>query len=660
MFRTISALVLSALLSASSGAKASAEINSAADLPISEWVKHASFSSLSLSPDGKRIAMVVPKTDRSSVVVLTIEGMVPTLNMEQHQDEHITDVTWVSNERLILSLGQRFDGYEEVFSTGELVAMNYDGKKSRYLFGYRGRDEVGSRIKVSQAQAASATLGTDRIHDDRYVMTQVSSWFTDVRAPKWCRMDVYTGKTQCESNLPDKGAWRGGLAEGEVLRVVTLTDSDGINRTYYRPERGAKWTLVADESKTGEALVPAAWTGKGTEFYVYHEKNSGPSGLSKFDPTTLKVTPVIEPEFASVRNVLLGIDRRTAASVMLGGGRGSIKPLKHGPELQLIRALGAQFPGEKAYPVQFSDDGKVALVFLQSDVSSDRYFLYRFDDKKLLDLGSAHAALNPDWMATTEAVVTKVRDQLSVESYLTLPIGTSEKNPAPLLVIPHGGPFGVRDEWEFDSETQLFASRGYAVLRVNFRGSGGYGKKFEYAGYKQWGKAMQNDLLDVSQAIAKRTDIDANRVAIYGVSYGGYAALMGGAQSPGFYKAVISVAGVSDLRLLYTRGDTEDSDYFVKSLERSLGRENLAALSPVSNAAKIKAPVMLVHGARDQRVPIAHAERMRSTLAKAGNKPEWYVEQKEGHGFYAPENKAAMYTKVLAFLDKHVKNATVK
>ena len=135
MSRTISVLLLSALLSVSSGAQASAEIKSAADLPVSEWVKHAAFSSISLSPDGKHIAMIVPKTDRSGLAVLAVDTMKPTLNMLQRQDEYIVGATWVSNERLVLELGRRFDGNEAPGGTGELAAINFDGKRAKYLFG---------------------------------------------------------------------------------------------------------------------------------------------------------------------------------------------------------------------------------------------------------------------------------------------------------------------------------------------------------------------------------------------------------------------------------------------------------------------------------------------------------------------------------------------
>ncbi len=632
-------------------------IASAADLPISEWVKQPSFESIRISPDGKHMSMIIPKDDRSAFAVLSIADMKATMHVQQRADEYIVDANWVSNERIVLELGQRFSGNDAPTATGELAAVDYNGKRSAYLFGYRGKMSTGTNIKTGAAERAAATLISDRLIDDRYIMTIIRSFEADAGTPsRWCRMDVYSGAQRCESNLPGRGQLEGFLLDDKnVLRAIALNDVDGLTHLHYRADQKADWEKIADESKTSEGISPAAWTGTEQQFYVYHSRARGPTALSKFDPATGKFTVVHQPTSASVGSVLLGTDRRTPFAVRLLGGRGSIKPLKKGAELDLVMQLASTFPGEVATPLQFSDDGKVALVEVKSDLTSSDYYLYEFASKKMTSLGGARQWLNADWMAPTEPMLSKASDGMELESFLTLPLGASKLTPAPLVVIPHGGPFGVKDDWYFETETQLLASRGYAVLRVNFRGSGGYGKKFEQAGFKQWGRAMQTDLRDVADVVLKREELDPDRVAIFGASYGGYAALMGGVQEPERYKAVISVVGVTDLELMYTRGDIEDSLYGVKFMERAIGRAQLAEYSPVNHAGKIKAPVLLIHGKLDQRVPIAHAERMKKALEAAGNAPEWYVESKEGHGFYTPENRAAMYEKVLAFLDKHVK-----
>jgi dipeptidyl aminopeptidase/acylaminoacyl peptidase len=637
---------------------AAAAPKTAAEISVYDFVRQAEFTDLSLSPDGKYLAMIIPKDDRSAFAVLDLATMKPTLNIQQRQDEYISNATWVSNTRIVLALGRRFSGFDAASPTGELAAVNFDGTKSKYIFGFRGRESTGTNIKLGLSQYASAQLMSDRLTDERFAQIAVRKWDSgpDTK-PEWCRLDVFSGAQKCERAAPGKGALSGYLLdENNRLRWLALTDADEAQALYYRAVEG-DWKKVITNAD-GRTLHPLAWSSKNSEIYVAQVSAAGPAALATLDPETGLVKVVFQPTLASIGDVVLGLDRKTPFAVTLGEGRGGYKPLKTGPELDLLKALSQTFPGEVVLPAQFSTDGKKALIAVGSDVSARYNYIYDFNSKKLTELGSARRWLPSALMATTEVLQVSSRDGLILESYLTLPAGASKSQPVPMVLIPHGGPFGVRDYWGFDSETQLLASRGYAVLRVNFRGSGGYGLKFERAGYKQWGQAMQTDLTDAVNTVIKRGDIDANRLAIYGASYGGYAALMGGITEPARYKAVISYVGVTDLPLMYTRGDIEDTTYGQKYLARALGKVDLEQYSPVNLAEELKAPVLIVHGGQDRRVPIAHAERMRDALKKAGNAPEWLVKPKEEHGFFATDSKVEMYTKLLSFLDQHVKNAT--
>lgn len=226
----------------------------------------------------------------------------------------------------------------------------------------------------------------------------------------------------------------------------------------------------------------------------------------------------------------------------------------------------------------------------------------------------------------------------------------------PLVVLPHGGPHGIREEWWWEPWSQLLASRGYAVLQVNFRGSGGYGQAFQTAGYRQWGGLMIDDLIDATRWAVEQGHADGKRVCTLGASFGGYAALMSAAREPELFRCAISYVGVSDLALMHSRGDIQDSSYGESYLKRVIGEDadELADFSPTTHAADIKAAVMLIHGGEDVRVPIIHAERMRKALAKADRPVEWMVEDSEGHGFYRESHRLAfLYEGVLAFLAKH-------
>ncbi|MCG8464102.1 MAG: prolyl oligopeptidase family serine peptidase, partial [Xanthomonadales bacterium] len=246
------------------------------------------------------------------------------------------------------------------------------------------------------------------------------------------------------------------------------------------------------------------------------------------------------------------------------------------------------------------------------------------------------------------------RDGQKLRGYLTLP--ADEKKPYPLVVLPHGGPFGIRDYRDFNGEVQLLAHNGYAVLQVNFRGSGGYGTAFEKAGHRQWGQAMQDDLTDATQWLVEQGYADKNRMCIFGASYGGYAALMGVIREPDLYRCAIGYAGVYDLNMMYEEGGLRYYSDGVTYLERTLGEDSpeLKAYSPVHQVDKIKVPLFIAHGGEDRVVPDEHAKALRDALKDANKEFEWLHYRREVHGFANQEHLQAFYSKVLAFLDEHI------
>jgi dipeptidyl aminopeptidase/acylaminoacyl peptidase len=263
-------------------------------------------------------------------------------------------------------------------------------------------------------------------------------------------------------------------------------------------------------------------------------------------------------------------------------------------------------------------------------------------------------------MATVQPFSFRARDGLEMYGYLNNPKGykldTLKK--MPLIVHPHGGPIGPRDDWGFNWETQMLASRGYLVLQLNFRGSGGYGNGFQDKGHGEWGGAMQDDLTDVTKWAIDKGYADPERICIYGASYGGYASLMGVAKEPDLYRCAIGYVGVYDLvSTMFKKGDIKDRKSGRRFLEHTLGtdigarREN----SPALQATKIKAGVFLAAGMDDERAPYQHTEAMRDALKAAGHPADVVILQdKEGHGFYKEANNLNLYTKMFAFLDRYI------
>jgi dipeptidyl aminopeptidase/acylaminoacyl peptidase len=257
-------------------------------------------------------------------------------------------------------------------------------------------------------------------------------------------------------------------------------------------------------------------------------------------------------------------------------------------------------------------------------------------------------------MAAAEPVSIPVRDGTAVPGYFTAP-RRSAGSPPPLIVLPHGGPHGVRDHWDFDPEVQLLAAAGFAVLRVNYRGSGGYGAAFQAAAYGRWGELPIDDLVDAARWATGTGRADAGRVCLYGASFGGYAALRASARAPDLFRCAVGYAGVYDLALMRRSGDIQERRLGRGFLDVAVGTDEsaLRAASPVSAAQEIRAAVLLAHGAKDQRAPLAHAEAMRAALIAAEHPPEWLVEPAEGHGFHDPRARERFYARLLEFLVKN-------
>ena len=307
------------------------------------------------------------------------------------------------------------------------------------------------------------------------------------------------------------------------------------------------------------------------------------------------------------------------------------------------------------------EQSKRMLVFSYSDRSPGTVYLFDFRTRKLEFLIDSRPWIVPAQMAESRVVKFAARDELPLSALLTLPRGVPAKN-LPLLVIAHGGPWVPGYSWGWDAEAQFFASRGYAVIQPNFRGTMGMGLKHLLASFKQWGLAMQDDMTDTALWAVKQGIADPKRMCIYGASYGGYAAMQALVKTPELFQCGINFVGVTDLQLFHsvTWSDISDSDFSRYLLPVMVGdadrdKAQLRATSPAQNADRIKMPVFMAYGGEDRRVPIIHGERMRDALDKLGKPYEWMVKSDEGHGYAKLENRVEFYSRFEAFLKKSLR-----
>jgi dipeptidyl aminopeptidase/acylaminoacyl peptidase len=315
-----------------------------------------------------------------------------------------------------------------------------------------------------------------------------------------------------------------------------------------------------------------------------------------------------------------------------------------------------KLPGENVRFVSGSTDGDMSIVLAEADADPGTFYLYDRNTKKLTPLLARASWINPEVMASKQPFEFAARDGLSLQGYVSYPPGQESAKHLPTVVVVHGGPFGVSDEWDFDPYVQALATHGYAVLQVNYRGSSGRGYDFERAGWKEWGGKMQDDVTDATHWAIAQNIADPQRICIFGGSYGGYAALEGAVKEPDLYKCAIGYVGVYDLTLMFSRGDIPQSTSGENFQKRTLGEDMdvLAQRSPVNQLDHLKARVMLVVGGEDYRVPSVQGSNLHMALLKRHIAHEWMDKPGEMHGFYDEGNLTELYKNMVEFVSSSI------
>lgn len=308
-----------------------------------------------------------------------------------------------------------------------------------------------------------------------------------------------------------------------------------------------------------------------------------------------------------------------------------------------------------------TDNEDKYLVIVQSDKLYGKYYYYDATSGEVILLYDLMPQLKEEDMAEMLPISFMSRDGIKLHGYITLPHAVREGKKVPLIVNPHGGPQGIRDSWGFNPETQLFASRGYATLQVNFRISGGYGKEFFKSGFKQIGRKVMDDVEDGVAYVIEQGWVDANKIAIYGASHGGYATLMGLVKTPDLYTCGVDYVGVSSIFTFFESFPEYWKPYkdMVKEIWYDLDnpeeREIAKEVSPVFQLDKIKKPLFVVQGANDPRVKIAESDQIVVALRNKGFEVPYMVKYDEGHGFSKEENSIDFYKCMMGFISEHLK-----
>jgi dipeptidyl aminopeptidase/acylaminoacyl peptidase len=634
-----------------------------AEVPLADFAASPAYGDVRISPDGENLAATMLQNGQVVLALFTVPGMnIKALRPREGDD--VADFAWVAPDRLIYNEGQHVEGNDRPFSTGELFTVKADGTGVAMLFGYRAGEQghTASHIQRATADAAAGFLIAPLRDDPNHALIATYAWNGPGHSanklgvhPEAYKIDVRDGRKSLVTTSPLRGA--DFLADHSgAIRFAYGIDTDQVRRVWYRDTDG-DWKLLHDEAKTHQRFTPLMFNRSNDAVYVVCDGANGIGGICRWNAKTHEQETLWSAKEAAATGLVTTFDGLDAFAIRSMPGRTAVTLLdKNAPEASALISMMQQFPGEDVEITSASRDGKRVIAFVHSDTDPGVFYLYEADKKKARALFERRPSIKPAQMAAVEPVSLKARDGTDLHGYLTRPLGKETAKQLPTVVLVHGGPYGERDKWEFDSEVQMLASRGYAVMQVNFRGSGGYGDAFETAGFKEWGGKMQDDVTDATRWVIEQGVADAKRICVYGTSYGGYAALEGAVKEPDLYKCAIGNAGIYDLRLMHSRGDVPQSVFGENYLKLVLGTDSsdLWERSPMAHLDSLKAAVMLIAGGADARVPSVQAENLHNRLTERKVAHEWLYEGREGHGFYTAAHVAAMYDKILAFLDHNI------
>ena len=631
-----------------------------ARVPLEAFAARPAMASPRISPNGAHVAVISRQGEAEKVLIYDVASPQSTLvGYDIPKDVEVDWIDWANDSRLLIGFSkpttERFRGVTYDTSQSRVIALNRDGSNYKVLFQtarkLRQNFDLSGILSRLPNEPESVLMAADD-GDGRYSVY---------------RVNVVDGKVQI-------------VLRGNVNTRQWLADTKGVPRIRwdFRPRRDLVeiWARKGDSEDfdkiaeygtrefpemqivgfTSDDNVAIAVTRNGGDRFGFFEYNIATRAVGKplYQHPSVDVGepvggPIYDPQTGELAGVFYVDDvvRTRYFDATIGAIQSS---------------LDATFSDAGVVrPTSWSRDRKSFIVSTSGPKDPGSHYFYDPAKNHASLIGRAAPNIPAGELGEMLVINYKSRDGTKLPGYLTLPPGKGDKK-LPLVVMPHGGP-EVRDFVSYDAWAQVLANRGYAVFQPNFRGSGGYGRAFAEAGHRQWGRRMQDDVTDGVKALIADGTADANRVCIVGASYGGYAALAGGAFTPDLYKCVIAIAGVSDIPAMLdeeaTRFGVESAvySYWVKRLgDPKVDLAQMQSVSPALQAASFRVPVLLVHGEDDSVVPIDQSNRMEKALTAAGKTVKYVKVEDEGHNFSKPRSRLILFREMETFLGAHIGN----
>lgn len=639
----------------------------AAVVPAENFFRHPSVLRAELSPTGRHVAITAVRDDsRASLLVVDLQQTAePARVLASYKKLDVVDFHWVNDERLLYSLGQLEPGKIRGHAPG-LFSVDVGGKQHVEL--------ICSEVKSCRQQPGTLDLSHHLlfvpvpqagVKPNEVVLGQARGGQYHV-APMW--LDTRSGivRRMDMPAAPDGAAAWWFDPRGEPRLAMSV--DEGRASYHWLAPGATSWRRIAEFDVLQEPFRPVAVAGDG-RLYVTHQRGEAREAvLTTFDFDTLApaTRPIVQvPGFDFEGMLVPGEPGAGMVGLHLDADAGVSVWFDEAMK-RFQEAVDKRLPG-RVNLIQCRRCGQadmVALVQSYADRDPGRLLLYRAATQRWENVAVVLDGIDPRKMAGVDFQRIKARDGRDLPVWLTLPQGVPAGQAAPAVVLVHGGPWMRGGSWRWAPMEQFLASRGYLVIAPDFRGSTGYGEAHWRAGFKQWGQAMQDDVAD-ALLWARKQGLASDRACIAGASYGGYATLMGLVRHPDLYRCGVAWVAVAD-PFLFLEGSSWVLDDIGRWGRRHMLPEMvgdvdkdaamLTAVSPVAQAERIRAPLLLAYGEDDLRVPLTHGTRLREALIKAGHPPEWIVYPNEGHGWQHLSTRVDFAQRVEAFLQRHLRD----
>lgn len=611
---------------------------------VEDFFRKPEISTPSLSPDG---ALVVYDKFNKIMVGNHKVGFHKLVHIQN--SNRIRTLSWSGPRELIAIIVRKSDGFSKLMS----IKISFDEQKKQYYASKKLTIKKSGYIVDPLPKQPNKILYAVYKYTDEYVYSDVFN--VDI----FDRSNKFSRKKRINYNSKNILYWQTNHKHQLALGVSFKNNTPAI---WYRKDKNNRRFTQLWQGNKDDVFMPFGIDEESSKIWVVtnHEQPSKIAAL--FDLKKLEIEQVLfKKENLDVNSIVMNRSQTSALAVSyINQGLHEYhfidnEAKKHYEELK----LALQDP--LVYVIETSLDNNYYLLLSRNHQNLGDLNLCSVELSSCQKIGNLFPWLESVSLANTQTFNSKITDDISIESYLTIP-NTVTDSTFPLVVIPHGGPIGVRDTSYFSGHAQWLAYNDFAVLQVNYRGSGGYGKQFQYMGLQQWGRAIEDDIeLSIDNAIANFPALNPEKICLFGSSYGGYSSLMGLVRSPDRFDCAASFAGVTDLPLLFNKSSVKNNSSLAKLLIKIIGDpknqlDTLMHYSPVYRYKDIEKPILVIHGTSDDRVDIEHFSRLKRLIdLKPESKSKFVKLSRVGHSFTSTKDIKKLYESLMPFLNENLK-----